>query len=344
MSVSLILEAQIPHLMMCRAKTSSYEHQTPACNKPCQPITPTGIDDQCAANYASRSRLPRRQAKLPSGRLGVRPVFFHTCSPVEALSIRPTHLLSHCADYLISRSTSSTERQNQMQCCAAFEGVVGCCFLVDPVTRTWRLLATHSLWRWSLSLSLSGSLRQVGVMVSAKNAHLLSSVDQTLLYRRDALLLFYLLLDLGHLVVVLDVQLDLLAREGPNSIFRKEGDCVSRLSMPEKRGVAQTAQARSWQMCSNGMGLLNEHGDGAARWVWVRKWEGMPKDRSDKKARGPKVYSWNLHRVVCWVGKWSCQSWRLASHRKYLEPWRGGGVRHIRYQVAHQGSSKQWSV
>lgn len=48
--------------------------------------------------------------------------------------------------------------------------------------------------------------------------HLLAAKDKALLDRRDAFLLFHLLLDLGDLVVGLDVELDLLARQGTNSL------------------------------------------------------------------------------------------------------------------------------
>lgn len=44
--------------------------------------------------------------------------------------------------------------------------------------------------------------------------HLFTTVDQPLLNGRNTLLLFDLLLDLGDLVGRLDIELDLLAREG----------------------------------------------------------------------------------------------------------------------------------
>jgi len=46
--------------------------------------------------------------------------------------------------------------------------------------------------------------------------HLLAAVDETLLDGWDALLLLDLLFDLRYLVVALDVELDLLARQGPD--------------------------------------------------------------------------------------------------------------------------------
>lgn len=48
------------------------------------------------------------------------------------------------------------------------------------------------------------------------DAHLFSAVDEPLLHGGDALLLLHLLLDLRHLVVHLDVELNLLARQGPH--------------------------------------------------------------------------------------------------------------------------------
>jgi len=47
--------------------------------------------------------------------------------------------------------------------------------------------------------------------------HLLSTEDQTLLDRGNALLLLDLFFDLGDLVVALDVELDFFPREGSDS-------------------------------------------------------------------------------------------------------------------------------
>lgn len=47
-----------------------------------------------------------------------------------------------------------------------------------------------------------------------RSLHLLAAKDEALLHRRDAFLLLDLLLDLGDLVVGLDIELNLLAREG----------------------------------------------------------------------------------------------------------------------------------
>ena len=57
--------------------------------------------------------------------------------------------------------------------------------------------------------------------ITGGTLHLLAAVDEALLDRGDALLLLDLFLDLRHLVVALDVELDLLARQGPDSAKKK---------------------------------------------------------------------------------------------------------------------------
>lgn len=74
-----------------------------------------------------------------------------------------------------SSARASSQCKHKMQCCAAFEVVLLRCLVV---------------------------------------AHLLAAIDESLLGRRDALLLFNTLLDLADLVIGLDVEFDFLAGQG----------------------------------------------------------------------------------------------------------------------------------
>jgi len=89
--------------------------------------------------------------------------------------------------------------------------------------------------------------------------HLFSSINQSLLNRRNALLLFDPLFDLRHFVVRLNIELDFLSREGADSIH---------------------SLARLRQVVVGWYGVLDEHferfGSGFARIVIWIKVEGDP--------------------------------------------------------------------
>ena len=90
-----------------------------------------------------------------------------------------------------------------MQRRSTFEVVLLCRLLIRPT------LSSASV--------LSHSIRPRAILCS--DSHLLSSVNQPLLHWRDPLLFFHALLDALDLVVGLDVEFDLFAREGADSVM-----------------------------------------------------------------------------------------------------------------------------
>lgn len=73
------------------------------------------------------------------------------------------------------------------------------------------------------------------------DSHLLASKDQPLLYRRNALLLFHALLYPRDLVVGLDVEFDLFACEGTDSVrWRRYVSEVDPLGCGEGSGFGKT--------------------------------------------------------------------------------------------------------
>lgn len=95
-----------------------------------------------------------------------------------------------------------------MQRRPALELVIGCSLVIGP---------THRVSITRLNHSSCSQHPFAPSLMAHKTVHLLPPIDQPLLRRRNAFFLLNALLDPRHLVVCLDVELDLLAGEGAHS-------------------------------------------------------------------------------------------------------------------------------
>lgn len=109
---------------------------------------------------------------------------------------------------------ATTQRKHQMKRCATFESVFCCRFVVRPVVRRPVNICSPT------SPCLSAVVARCSSYALGYSSHLLPTIDQPLLNRRDSLFLLHMLLDLLHGVCGLDVQLDLLACECADSVLR----------------------------------------------------------------------------------------------------------------------------
>lgn len=98
---------------------------------------------------------------------------------------------------------ASSQGKHQMQNGAPLHLIIGCGFVIIPVQIHIR---THTIVPYEVFAFVSRNKRKVLL-------HLFAGENQTLLLRRNALLLLHALLDAVHFVGGLDIDLDLLAGE-----------------------------------------------------------------------------------------------------------------------------------
>jgi hypothetical protein len=113
-----------------------------------------------------------------------------------------------------SRAEPAPQSQHQVQRVSSLESIFFCCLVVGPVARY--VSHVQLVAPYLIHSTYTSHILQPGQ--PRADLHLFSSVNQPLLHRRDALLLFHALLDLRHLVVRLDVELDFAAGESADPV------------------------------------------------------------------------------------------------------------------------------
>ena len=137
--------------------------------------------------------------------------------PPHAVTLPPTPCQSLSRPYSTTAySCASPQRQHQMQRRPSLKVVLCRCLLVRPRAPVpMSVTCSHGITSLLPCSPRPATGTSEGVPF---DSHLLPAIDQPLLYRRDALLLFHALLDALHFVVGLDVEFDLFPCEGADSV------------------------------------------------------------------------------------------------------------------------------